>query len=94
MTGPSPQDTLAWGSGLMAESWITRTPGVCGGEACIRNTRHTVSGLVEWRRLGLTDTRILEHHPDLTAADLQAAWEYYALHRAEVDQTLPEETPV
>ena len=71
-----------------ATSWITRTPGVCGGEACIRNTRHTVSGLVEWRRMGLTDTRILEHHPDLTPADLEAAWDYYAKHRQEIDQAI------
>ena len=40
------------------------TVGVCGGEACIRNTRHTVSGLVEWRQLGLTDKQILERHPE------------------------------
>ena len=26
--------------------------GVCGGDARIRNDRHTVAGLVEWRQLG------------------------------------------
>src|SRR5438445_6290418 len=76
---------------MIAEtSWVTKTPGVCGGEPCIRNTRHTVAGLVEWKRQGLTDERILEHHPDLTQADLDTAWEYYANHRDEIDQAIKE----
>ncbi|HEY1378230.1 MAG TPA: DUF433 domain-containing protein [Gemmataceae bacterium] len=73
-----------------ATSWISKTPGVCGGDACIRTTRHTVAGLVEWRQLGLTDARILEHHPDLTQADLDAAWTYYAEHPDEIDRTIRE----
>ncbi len=28
------------------KSWVQKTPGVCGGDACIRNTRITVHGLV------------------------------------------------
>ena len=28
-------------------SWIKKTKGVQGGDACIRDTRHTVAGLVE-----------------------------------------------
>jgi uncharacterized protein (DUF433 family) len=55
----------------METSWIEKNPDVCGGDACIRDTRHTVYGLVEWKNLGLTDERILEHHPDLSLADLQ-----------------------
>jgi uncharacterized protein (DUF433 family) len=72
------------------KSWIETTPGVCGGEPCIRNTRHTVSGLVEWKQLGLSDGRILEHHPDLTPADLEVAWAYYASHREDIDRFLQE----
>jgi uncharacterized protein (DUF433 family) len=37
-----------------------------------------------------TDARILEHHPDLTLADLEVAWEYYASHRDEIDQAIKE----
>src|SRR5262249_31053993 len=37
-----------------------KTPNVCGGGACIRNTRITVHGLVHYRQLGLSDERILE----------------------------------
>jgi type III restriction enzyme len=74
-----------------ATSWIEKTPDVCGGDACIRATRHTVYGLVEWKKLGLTDGRILEHHPDLTQADLDAAWEYYEQHREEIDNAIQED---
>jgi uncharacterized protein (DUF433 family) len=69
-------------------SGIQKDPGVCGGEARIRNTRHTVAGLVQWRKLGLTDARILEHHPDLTEADLEAAWSYYRQHVEEIDEAI------
>jgi uncharacterized protein (DUF433 family) len=69
-------------------SWIEKTPGVSGGDACIRKTRHTVWGLVEWRNLGIADERILQHHPDLTRADLDAAWDYYQQHREEVDRAI------
>ena len=72
------------------KSWIQTSPGVCGGEPCVRTTRHTVSGLVEWKKQGLMDVRILEHHPDLTQADLDAAWAYYATHRDAIDQAIRE----
>jgi len=71
-----------------AASWIEKTPGVQGGEACIRATRHTVWGLAEWQRLGLSDARILEHHPDLSTADLEAAWNYAARHPDEIDAAI------
>jgi uncharacterized protein (DUF433 family) len=71
-----------------ATSWVSKMPGVCGGDACIRTTRHTVHGLVEWKRMGLTDARILEHHPDLSQADLDVAWDYYAQHPEEIDQAI------
>jgi uncharacterized protein (DUF433 family) len=71
-------------------SWIQKSPGVCGGEPCVRNTRHTVAGLVEWKKQGLTDARILEHHPDLTHGDFEAAWAYYDAHREEIEQAIKE----
>jgi uncharacterized protein (DUF433 family) len=42
------------------QSWVQKTPGVCGGRACIRNTRITVWGVVNSRRLGAADEQILE----------------------------------
>jgi uncharacterized protein (DUF433 family) len=75
---------------IETKSWIQTSPGVCGGEPCIRTTRHTVAGLVEWKKQGLTDARILEHHPDLTLADLAAAWNYYTTHHEEIEQAIKE----
>ena len=71
-------------------SWIQKTPGVCGGRACIRNTRITVWGLVEWRRVGRSDAWIQEGIPGLTQADLDAAWAYYEQHPEEIEQDIRE----
>jgi uncharacterized protein (DUF433 family) len=72
-------------------SGVQKTPGVRGGEACIRNTRHTVSARVQSRRLGLTDARILEHHPDLTLADLETAWSSSLQNCEEIDRAIRED---
>jgi uncharacterized protein (DUF433 family) len=65
-------------------SWISKTPNVCGGDACVRGHRIPVWTLVNKRRLGATDTIILEDYPSLTPADLEAAWEYAASNRDEI----------
>jgi uncharacterized protein (DUF433 family) len=76
------------GAEVMPASWIEKTPGVCGGDACIRWTRIPVWGLMEWRNLGLSDAEILDRSMGLTQADLDAAWEYYAKHREEIDEAI------
>jgi uncharacterized protein (DUF433 family) len=70
------------------QSWITKKPDRCGGDACVRDTRITVWGLVEWRRLGLTDEQILQAIQGLTPTNLEAAWEYHAAHQEEIDETI------
>jgi type III restriction enzyme len=72
------------------KSWIQKKPGVCGRRACIRNTRITVWGLVNSRRLGLADDQILEQIGGLIPEDLEAAWDYYASHAAEIDADIRE----
>ncbi len=72
------------------KSWITKTEGVCGGDACIRQTRITVWGLVEYRRQGLSDTQLLAAIDGLTAEDLAAAWEYARKHRPEIESAIRE----
>jgi uncharacterized protein (DUF433 family) len=76
---------------IHAPSSIEKTPDVCGGDARIRETRHTVAGLVQWRRLGLTDSEILERHPDLSPADLATAWDYHEHHRDEIERAIRED---
>jgi uncharacterized protein (DUF433 family) len=71
-------------------SWISKTPNVCGGDACIRRTRITVWGLVEWRLLGMSDAWLLEQIEGLTPPDLAAAWEYAASHEEEIERAIRE----
>jgi uncharacterized protein (DUF433 family) len=68
---------------------ITKTPGVCGGDACLRGTRITIWGLVAWRKLGLSDAEISNRiQGGVSPADLEAAWEYAAAHPAEIEEAI------
>jgi uncharacterized protein (DUF433 family) len=70
------------------EARIQKTPGVCGGDACIRGTRIMVWLLVLMKRDGLEEERILSNFPDLSRADLAAAWEYDRLHPEEIKDAI------
>ncbi|MBY0525487.1 MAG: DUF433 domain-containing protein [Gemmataceae bacterium] len=67
---------------------IDKTPGVCGGDARVRNTRIPVWLLVLHRKLGRSDAEVLDSYPTLTQADLDAVWDYYRDHPVEVEQTI------
>ena len=69
-------------------SWIAWKPHPDGYEACIRDTNIHVWGLVAWKRQGLSDAQILGTIQGLTQADLDAAWDYYAAHREEIDRAI------
>ena len=69
-------------------SWISKKPGRCGGDACVRDSRITVWGLVAYRRLGMSDGEIMHAVQGATAADLEAAWEYADSHRDEIDEAI------
>jgi uncharacterized protein (DUF433 family) len=69
-------------------SWISKKDDRCGGEACVRESRITVWGLVRFRNLGLLDGDILQTVQGLTTADLEAAWDYAAANSAEIDQAI------
>ncbi len=71
-----------------ADDAIQRTPGVCGGEACIGRTRIAVWMLEEARRLRVSDAELLQDYPGLSATDLAAAWVYVAAHPAEIDEAI------
>jgi uncharacterized protein (DUF433 family) len=71
-------------------SWVSKRPDRCGGDACVRETRITVWGIVNYRRLGLSDDEILEAIVGLTPADLEAAWEYAAANPEEIDEAIRE----
>jgi uncharacterized protein (DUF433 family) len=71
-------------------SWVSKKPDRCGGDACVRDTRITVWGLVDYRRLGMSDAEILRAVQGLTPADLGAAWEYAAANAEEIDRAIRE----
>jgi uncharacterized protein (DUF433 family) len=70
------------------EPLIRKTPGVCGGDACIRNTRIMVWLLNSLKEKGLTEQQILDNYPSLTRADLAAAWEYARQNLQEIEQAI------
>jgi uncharacterized protein (DUF433 family) len=72
-------------------SWIEKTPGVIGGDACVRGTRIAVWMLVLASRLGMSDQELrARYDPPLTQTDLDAAWEYSKNHRQEIEQAIRE----
>ncbi len=75
-------------AGPGGEPLIRKTPDVCGGDACIRETRIMVWLLVAFQRQGMTDTELVENYPGLTEDDLAAAWEYAGLHPAEIEEAI------
>ncbi len=69
-------------------SSVVKTPGVCGGDARVADTRIPVWLLVLKRTHGQTDADVLAAYPTLTRADLDAVWDYYRDHTLEVEQTI------
>ena len=72
----------------LTASWISKKPDRCGGDACVRDTRITIWGLVAYRRLGMSDPEIMPAVEGLTAVDLEAAWEYAAEYPEEIDEAI------
>jgi uncharacterized protein (DUF433 family) len=64
---------------------IELTPGVCGGEPCIRRTRIQVWLLEQSRRLGMSEADLLANYPTLRAEDLVNAWAYVQANRQEIE---------
>lgn len=69
---------------------IEKSPGVCGGSACIIRTRIPVWLLVEARNAGASETQLLASFPALRSEDLDHAWAYYQANKAEIDQEILE----
>jgi uncharacterized protein (DUF433 family) len=73
---------------------IKKTIGVCGGDACVGNTRIPVWSLVHDRQLGMSDAQILEAFPNLTAADLVNVWAYAEAYPGEIELAIQENEAV
>jgi uncharacterized protein (DUF433 family) len=64
---------------------IAKTPGVCGGAACISDSLVPVWMIVLMSEGGAGLEEILTAYPQLTPADCVAALNYALMHRAEID---------
>lgn len=80
----------------LANSWwgIEKTPGVCGGDACIAGTRIPVWTLVNYRRFGATDADILDDYPTIRAKDLVNVWAYAEDNQEEIEAAIRENEEV
>jgi len=66
---------------------ITKTPGVCGGRACIAGHRIRVMDIVAWHEEeGKTPAEIVEMFPSITLSDVHSALAYYYDHADEIQQ--------
>jgi uncharacterized protein (DUF433 family) len=74
----------------MIDRGIEKTPGVCGGSACVASTRVTVWGLVEASRLGYSEADLLTSYRSITANDLTNAWRYAENHAIEIEMEIQE----
>lgn len=64
---------------------IRKTPGLCGGAACIGDTNIPVWTIVLMSEAGARLTEMLAIYPQLTPADCAAALNSALKHRAEID---------
>ena len=75
-----------------AENRITRTPGICGGKACIAGHRVRVLDIVVWHEhQGMTPDEIVSHVPTITLGDVHAALAYYFDHIEDIQQEMRDE---
>jgi uncharacterized protein (DUF433 family) len=65
---------------------ISKTPGVCGGKACIAGRRIRVMDIVLWHELrGQSPAEIVHNFPGITLADVYAALTCYFDNREEIE---------
>ncbi len=64
---------------------IAIEPGERGGRPCIRGLRITVYDVLSWLAAGMSEEQILEDHPDLERADIEACLAFAADRERHVD---------
>ena len=70
---------------------IRKTPGMCGGAACIGATRIPVWLIISFIKLGETENGLLQSYPQLTGEHLDLVREYYRSHKTEIDRNIREQ---
>jgi uncharacterized protein (DUF433 family) len=70
---------------------ISKTPGVCGGKACIAGHRIRVLDIAIYHDMGKTPAEMIDMFPSITEADVHAAIAYYLDNREEIQGDLRRE---
>ena len=73
---------------------IRKTPGLCGGAACIGATRIPVWLIVSFLQQGQSDSGLLQSYPQLTREHLEFVRDYYRHHKAEIDRNIQEQDDI
>ena len=69
----------------VSKQYITKTPGVCGGKACIAGHRIRVMDIVVWHEMrGMCPEEIVYDFPSITLAEVHAGLAYYFDNREEI----------
>ena len=69
---------------------VTKTPGVCGGKACVAGHRIRVLDIVIWHEdLGMSPDEIVAAYPGLSLSDVHAALAYYFDNVDEIRNDIP-----
>ncbi len=81
---------------IVSKEHISKTPGICGGKACIAGHRIRVMDIVvQYENVGLSPTQIVKDvFPSITVADVHAAIAYYLDHREEIEADFQHENEV
>lgn len=68
---------------------ITKTPGVCGGKACIAGHRIRVMDIVIcYDHWGMTPDEIVDQYPGITLSDVHMSLAYYYDHIEEIREDI------
>lgn len=71
---------------IVVTEHIEKTPGVCGGKACISGHRVRVADIAVWHeRRGHSVDEIVQFFPGLKLADIHAALTYYFDNQSVID---------
>jgi uncharacterized protein (DUF433 family) len=69
---------------------ITKTPGVCGADACIAGTRIPVWIIADYNKAGKSLAAIRRNYPHLSIKQIHRAVLYYKNNRREIEKQIRE----
>jgi uncharacterized protein (DUF433 family) len=72
-------------------TFITQTPGICGGRPRIAGTGVSVRRIVGWYKMGYSPEEVATEIPHLDLAQVHAALGYYHANRAEMEAAMAAE---